>query len=605
MNKDKELLKNWQKFNVLSRFIVASMVFLSLFLLKNVNFKPVIFSVIFVFTYNLIIYSAILKNKLRNWMNYLILFLDIFVISLGVFFTGGIKSPLHYLYFVSFAYASVSLKSRHTFSILGIVIVLYSTACFNDLLHPASWTEFGIRIFFFSLFTLPSFVTAKLEEKRIRERDKAIESGEALLSQLKKTWTERERAIEKEQKIWSRLKLLCEVVSEIMPLEDSENIFKNITNAIQKTLGFPYASVMIYDEERNVLEFKAGSGEWEEKTPPNFTQKITEGLIGKAFRERRTLLVNDVTKDPDYIAPYIDLTKSEMVIPIKTDTEVIGLLDIQSGRLNEFEEEDVIILETLADILAIIIVNFNLYRELKDAYDELLKAQEKIVLMEKLQLIDEISQEVAHNFHNIFSIIEGRLELLELKNPPLELKRDIEEIKKAVNSGIKMVENFYKSIEESREVFKILEPSEILEEAINSCIAYLRGKKLNYYVKIEKFYNHDNLIIGHRELLKQAFFNVILNGFEAMRNGGTLKIETNNFEKFVEIKIKDSGEGMGEDTKKRVLQPFFSTKKQKKEFFGLYNTYRIISFHQGELEIVSDKGKGTTVIIRLPSSIPS
>lgn len=584
MNKDFELIKSWQKDNVFVRFAVVATVLASLPLLREIDYKGIIAGIIILFIYNTYIFIAIKREKFKNWMNSFLLFMDMLVISIGVYSTGGIGSPLYHLYFISFLDSVILLKPREVFSTFGGVISLYSIACIKDLLSPASWNTFLTRFIFFLIVALVSFVSSGLGVKRLMLREKTIE---------------------REERFSTRLKLLWDVVSQLMPIEETEKLFENITDLVHKSLGYPYVSVMIYEEERGGLVFKGGSGEWKGLTPPDFVQKVSEGLIGKCFREERTILVNDVSKDPDYIAPYLSQTKSEIDVPIRTETEVLGVLNIQSDKLNEFDREDVILLEILGEILGIIIENASLYRELKNAYQELTEAQEKIVLSEKLQLIDEISREVAHNFHNIFSVIEGRMELIYLKNPPPEIKKDLDEIKKAVDSGITMVENFHRAIEESKEVFTKLNGSELIEDALKSCEDYLKGKSYVPHVRIEKNYNHKNKIYGNKELLTQALFNVILNAFEAMKEGGVLKIETRDFENMVEVRIKDTGEGMGEDTKKRIFQPFFSTKKQKKEFFGLYNTYRIVSFHKGELDIISEKGKGTMVIIRIPSTPPS
>ncbi len=580
MDKDFELIKKWQKDNVFVRFFVILVVAGIIPLFKNINYIGIIVVIILCAFYNSWIAYVIAKNIFQEWMSQFFLIMDMLFISAGIYFTGGIKSSLFYLYFISFVNSPILLKPRQVFSILGGTAVVYSIVCFRDLRYPENWHDFITKLLYLILIAIVTFVTTSLEAKRIKEREKAYLVQENFST---------------------RLRLLWNVVSELMPMEETEKLFERITELVHKYLSYPYVSIMIYEEEKGGLVFKGGSGEWKELTPPGFVQKVSEGLIGKCFREERTIIVNDVSKDPDYIAPYLSMTKSEIDVPIRTETEVIGVLNIQSNKVNEFVQEDAILLETLGDILGIIIENATLYRELKKAYDELTEAQEKVIHAEKLQLIDEISQEVAHYFHNIFSVIQGRLELISIKNPPDGIQRDLEEIKKSVDSGIKIVENFYKSIEDSKEVLKKIDGREVIEEALISCMNYLKSKSYNSDVKIEKIYNHNKLVYGNKELLKQAFFNVILNSFEAMREGGILRIETKNFENFVEIRIKDTGVGMGEDTKKRIFQPFFSTKKQKKEFFGLYNTYKIVSFHKGELDIISEKGRGTTVIVRIPS----
>ncbi|MCM3786755.1 PAS domain S-box protein [Neobacillus mesonae] len=100
--------------------------------------------------------------------------------------------------------------------------------------------------------------------------------------------------------------------------------------------------------------------------------------------------------------------------------------------------------------------------------------------------------------------------------------------------------------------------------------------------------------------LKQVFINILKNGMEAMPEGGTIHINISHApDKQIQIKIKDQGVGIPEEIMHKLGEPFF-TNKESGTGLGLMVSQRLIQAHRGTMEIESEKGKGTTVIILLP-----
>jgi len=102
-----------------------------------------------------------------------------------------------------------------------------------------------------------------------------------------------------------------------------------------------------------------------------------------------------------------------------------------------------------------------------------------------------------------------------------------------------------------------------------------------------------------QDQLKQAFFNIIKNASEAMKQGGLLKIRTGADANWVNIAFADTGGGMTEETMARVFEPYFTTKIGGSGL-GLMITQRIVRAHGGEMVIASDPGQGLKLTIRLP-----
>lgn len=102
-----------------------------------------------------------------------------------------------------------------------------------------------------------------------------------------------------------------------------------------------------------------------------------------------------------------------------------------------------------------------------------------------------------------------------------------------------------------------------------------------------------------QDQLKQAFFNIIKNASEAMKQGGLLKIRTGTDGEWVTVTFADTGGGMTQETMARVFEPYFTTKKTGSGL-GLMITQRIVRAHGGEVVLESDPGRGLRLTVRLP-----
>ena len=102
-----------------------------------------------------------------------------------------------------------------------------------------------------------------------------------------------------------------------------------------------------------------------------------------------------------------------------------------------------------------------------------------------------------------------------------------------------------------------------------------------------------------RNQLKQAFYNVIKNAFQAMKTGGILRIRTDLDDHCVSITFADTGGGISPENMSKIFEPYFTTKASGSGL-GLLIVRRIVREHGGEIDLVSDEGRGLTLTIRLP-----
>ncbi|MBI1923428.1 response regulator [Candidatus Poribacteria bacterium] len=111
------------------------------------------------------------------------------------------------------------------------------------------------------------------------------------------------------------------------------------------------------------------------------------------------------------------------------------------------------------------------------------------------------------------------------------------------------------------------------------------------------------IIAGNGADLREALVNLIFNAVDAMTDTGTITLRTHTDGECVILEVGDTGIGMTEEIRRRCLEPFFSTKGEHGTGLGLAVVYGIIQRHKGEIEIVSEPGRGTTVRIRLPAQV--
>ena len=118
---------------------------------------------------------------------------------------------------------------------------------------------------------------------------------------------------------------------------------------------------------------------------------------------------------------------------------------------------------------------------------------------------------------------------------------------------------------------------------------------------ITHFGPHSRLIGAESELLG-AMVQLIVNALEAMPRGGTLTIRTGLDSGRGVISVSDTGVGMPESLRRRVFEPFFSTKGETGLGLGLSMVYGVMERHGGEANVDSEEGKGTTITLRVPTS---
>lgn len=231
---------------------------------------------------------------------------------------------------------------------------------------------------------------------------------------------------------------------------------------------------------------------------------------------------------------------------------------------------------------------------------------------DRLKSLETIAGGFAHEIRNPLTSIKTFIQLApERKDDP----DFIREFSRIVLDDVYRIERL---IEEILDYARYMEPKlteEDVNDIVSSCLYFIEVKADSRGIKIEKELASDlPRVMLDRQQIKQVFLNLFLNALDAMsEQGGTLRVRTRTLIKpggkqWVQIETEDTGHGIQDVNLEHIFDPFFTTKHESGEHegtgLGLTIVHQIIQEHQGEIEVKSTVGVGTTFLVNLPA-VPS
>ncbi|CUU06726.1 PAS domain S-box-containing protein [Candidatus Kryptobacter tengchongensis] len=434
--------------------------------------------------------------------------------------------------------------------------------------------------------------------------------------------TDKKLTEEKLQKSLTEFKILHSFSSELSSAMTIDEIAKTIYDHITQLIPVDGFFIDIYDEMTEQLKGLAHvysiHGRKVMISYPNYrfnvrSHRIWESLI----YEKKITYVKYSGKDiPPPFNLFIEEAQEEgylLSAPMLSRGKIFGIMTAQIKWKGEIEEY-IPIFEHIANQSAVAIERVRYFTELQEsekslrqAYEELKKAHQQLILTEKMRTLGQLAGGIAHNLSNLLSAILGRAQLLKTKITDEALLRDLEFIEKAGQDAGKIISRLREFSKPRTHVTLVpLDVANIIEDALEITKskwkdeAELKGIKY----EISKDFPEDRLMaITNSSELREALVNIIINAIEAMPAGGklTIGIYNVNSEK-VAIYISDTGVGMDAETMARIFEPFFTTKGEYGTGLGLSIAYEIIRSHNGEIFVESELGKGSKFTIVLPAS---
>ena len=377
----------------------------------------------------------------------------------------------------------------------------------------------------------------------------------------------------------NRLNSLHESTALLGKATTREQAVDIVLDTIQSIFGKNYAAVAFVEDNR--LVFRKGLGE----NIYNALSLDGPGITVRAVKTGKTQVVNDVTKDPDYVNGRISDAKSqsELDVPVIVDGKPVALITIEEDQAESFSVEEVQLVEILANHFASALDRIR-------HHSELMKMREDHI-MELVGGMDKICMRVQEDLKGPLGTIRNSSFIIR-HNPELA-----EEVVDNIDNSVELMTN---TLEEMKEITSPTEP----EKAITDVFSVLQGAlDITYIPRKVKLVNESETgflaISVDKEKIQRVFFNVITNAVEAMPEGGTLHISHEIQDRYIEFKFKDTGPGIPPDVMDRIFDPFYST-KPKSLGLGLSFCKLAVESTGGKIRIDSTVGEGTTVSISLP-----
>ena len=225
------------------------------------------------------------------------------------------------------------------------------------------------------------------------------------------------------------------------------------------------------------------------------------------------------------------------------------------------------------------------------------KAEERLLLTERLSSLGELTAGVAHELRNPLAGIK-------LNNQILSRRKDLPEMEKRLLSSTREGIDKIQKIVEDMLHFAKPKPAHFKDEAVNEAVEKSllvlqpKLKKTNIQLFFEKGQDLPTVRIDQHQI-QQVLINLILNAIQAMEKGGVLTIQTFARPGGAGVAVKDTGIGIPKSSLKKIFDPFFTTKSEGTGL-GLSISLKILEKHGATLEVVSKEGKGSTFTIHLP-----
>lgn len=397
------------------------------------------------------------------------------------------------------------------------------------------------------------------------------------------------------------LESLASVSRTINSALNLDEVLQTITRDAAELMQAKMCSLLMLDDSRTWLDLRAchGAGEAYLRKP---RLSVAESLLGSVVRRKKPIQVDNVQTSSLY--QNVEIARQEglislLSVPLLFSGEAIGTLNIYTASPYKFSNEEIRILASFAELSAIAIEKARLYERLVDA-------EEQMRQNEKLSALGLLAAEVAHEIRNPLTVMKMLYHSLDLKFPSQDPRSEDARL-----MGEK-IEHLNKIVERILDFARTTEPQLVpvnLNAVIEELSLLVRHKLANQGVKLIGELEEDlPSVLGDAMQLEQAFLNLILNAAEAMPGGGSLTISTQTqmapgattHPDCVVVKFADTGEGMSEEQCSRAFRSVLNTTKAKGTGLGLAIVGRTIETHGGELDIQSERGRGTTISIRFP-----
>ena len=540
MNSDARMLVAIRVIVVTTLLLVTLIIQYTVEVVLPINYLYLTAAIAYFLTLVYILLGKFVPSRKFNLMTQIVG--DLGVVTLLVYFTGGLDSPFSFLYLVSIITASMLLYRRGGLFAASGAVILYGALAdllFYNVIPPpeqtmfpsSNWTSFRLYLNMatnFAGFYATALLTSIISEK------------------LQRTFAE--------------LDANRQNLAELRAL--NQNVIESIPSGLI-TLS-PYGTASFVN--------------------PAATQILLiaqHSILGRHVTELGFLSVeewNDVRAR---------LSRGELVRKETDDMEIAG-----EPRWIGFALSPLSTLDGKAAGYTLIFQDLT----------EMKKLEAELRLKDRMAAVGELSAGIAHEIRNPLAAIAGSVQVLKgsssLSSQEQRLMAIVLKESERLNKTIAEFLRFVRPQEKRPIEFDVAATlSETLELLANS--PELTNHEIRREIAPPSF-----RIVGDGDQIRQVFWNLARNAIQAMPNGGALTVRTVVDEEHYRIIFTDSGRGMSPADLRRLFQPF-RTNFPSGTGLGMAISYRIVQEHGGSIEVVSREGEGTAITVSLPAVVPA
>ena len=419
------------------------------------------------------------------------------------------------------------------------------------------------------------------------------------------------RLIEESQRRANQLQTAAEIARDTSGTLALELLLQRSTNLLCERFGYYHASIFLLDEsgvEAIVRESTGSAGE-EMKRRGHSLPVGGRSVIGQVTATGESIVLNDVSQpEAQFIHrpnPLLPLTRAELGIALKIGDRVIGALDVQSTRANAFSDDDIAVLQTLSDQIAVAVDNARSYELSQKAVEEIREADRL-----KSQFLANMSHELRTPLNSIIGF--SRVILKGIDGPINDLQQ--QDLSAIYNSGQHLLGLINDVLDLSKiEAGKMeltfeedVNLGDIIKGVMSTTVGLVKDKHIQLKQDIAP-----HLPLMHIDPMKirQVLLNLLSNAAKFTEEG-SISISAMpqigpTGEQEVLIRVIDTGPGIAPQDQLKLFQPFSQvdgslTRKTGGSGLGLSICHHLIRLHGGRIGLKSKVGSGSTFYFTLP-----
>jgi len=489
------------------------------------------------------------------------------------------------------------------------------------LVGVAAVTVLGLTLF-------ASIINARMQEARLAGSLRLANADlQRTTENLKTQIVERERTETKLQAQLERLTLLDQITRAIGARQDLQSIYQVAIRSLEERLPVDFACVLGFDAATNALTVvRVGAHShalaMELAMDEHSHIEIDQNGLSRCVRGE-LVYEADIRKTPFPFPQRLARggLSSLVVAPLQSESRVFGILVVARLLPHAFSSADCEFLRQLSTHVALAAQQAELHGALQQAYDDLRQSQQTVMQQERLRALGQMASGIAHDINNALSPVALYTESLLEREPSLSergrgylvtIARAIDD----VGATVARMREFYRP-REPQSLFTPVQMNPLVQQVVDLTRARWSDmpQQGGIVIRLEIELAADlPVVLGIESEVREALINLVFNAVDAMPEGGVLTLRTRSIASAEEnasatdgaaprhavVEVTDSGIGMNEDTRRRCLEPFFTTKGERGTGLGLAMVYGVAQRHEADVEIDSRVGRGTTVRLSFP-----